>query len=250
MGNLSSTCTNQAEVFDLTLAHGGMDPSQCIDGKPSKTVDSVLMPRWSGSDARFHIHDLNNAIQYVAHGRKPAPNPFKDARINLECARIITDVDGNKSAVIQRKIILRSADWSFPFFLIFTYKPNSSGQESTEKDRDGVPIFLFALVRAADKSYFGGIAESPNMGVLEYCLYNGNEEGPCVLRSLKQKLTPTNFTVVKPEDEQVVAAIRKTAHSERNVTVEVAAGMDLLGVVCFAIAANDDLLRRARGCLW
>ena len=125
-------------------------------------------------------------------------------------------------------------------YQIYRYWPNQPGQESTDTDDDGVPIYRWARVQ---KAAFAWTTE------FYYKLYVGNElPNDSVLLAKGQMswqgLTELKMDIKRPGAGQpIVGTIGKSSmfHLRGNVNwvIEVARGMDALGVLCLTLAAHQ-----------
>lgn len=152
----------------------------------------------------------------------------------------ITDVEGNKIAVMQRKILaLRST------FYIFSYTPNFDGQESTEKDMDNVPLYRHAYVQDQFKSVLG------RQIVKKFVSSNKEADAVGVYEIFSQftfKFICKIKTYASPEQkskgvkQQVIATAGQTSFFQLNdstkIAVEMAAGCDIVLILLGMVAAE------------
>ena len=146
---------------------------------------------------------------------------------------LIMNPMGSKVALVQKKLLAAHQTYQ-----IYTYTPNIVGQESTEKDDDETPVYRFALVY---KKLFSLTKE------FYYSLYHGNKEGPDLLLAKVQAslagLTRLQMDIKVPgKGQPIVGTVGKSSifqlRGNSEWVVEVARGMDVLGMLCLTISAN------------
>ena len=163
-----------------------------------------------------------------------SPASLKGKVLTLRDKMVISNASGEKVAMLQRKLLALPAT-----FVIYSYKPNAEGQESTETD-DGTPVYRFAQVTRALMSL------TPEF---YYKLYQGNDPEESSRLVAKVQMSLAGFTKFKMdikvpgEGGTVLGTCGQSsmlqAESGSTYNLEVAKGMDLLGMLCLAVAVDD-----------
>jgi len=211
--------------LDLSGSDGGFAAEQCVGGCATESSTALVVKQkffsWSGDD--FAVKDQTGATRFVVKGKV----------LTMRDKMVITNEAGEKVAMVQKKILsLR------PTFQVYTYKPNTEGQESTEDD-SGTPVYRFAMV---EKQL---LALTP-----EFCwkLYKGNEDPETKLLAKVQMSLGgmARFTMdikVPGEGGTVLGTCGQSSmiqlQGKNTYIIEVAKGMDLLGMLCLAVAVDD-----------
>mmetsp|Transcript_147751 Transcript_147751/g.275307 ORF Transcript_147751/g.275307 Transcript_147751/m.275307 type:complete len:218 (-) Transcript_147751:125-778(-) len=201
------------------VCSGGFTAAQSVDGQitTEKTAFRIKEKFFSWSGGDFDVKNNKDEVCYKVSGKV----------MTMRDKMVIQDPTGKKVCVIQKKLMdIRST------FQIFRYTPNQEGQESTETD-DGTPIYRFAVI---EKDI---MALTPSF---TYYLYQGNDNKVQVLHG-STKLMSFKFQMPIKKDEQLVANVGATSlfqfDAANTYAVEVGPGMDALGVICFAVAADE-----------
>ena len=143
---------------------------------------------------------------------------------------IIMDPQGNRLCMLQRQIMaLRST------FQVYSYQPNQEGQESTETV-DNVPVYRFAMIEKQISDFVG-----------QYCykLYKGNDNEETVVICAAQMAFQLTLKMYRKGDEakKPLATVGQTEalqfDSANEYALSVAKGMDLLAMLCLAVAVDD-----------
>ena len=218
--------------YDLSATNGGYTATQCADGQLTTEHTTVKLQRkifsLHGND--FRIEDQTGAVRYIVGDKKRSAKPQL-----VRDAMVVYDPNGNKVAFMQRKLMAMT-----PQFVVYTYKPNASDQVSKEKDDEDLPLFRFALVR---KRFIGHGIYPALMPVVEYYLYDGNEPRKHPSLEMRQQLTLgfSAYIAAPTARDTVLGHVGQTKLMtlQNEDAIELAPGMDLLGMICFSIGAEE-----------
>ena len=126
--------------------------------------------------------------------------------------------------------------WSFkPSYQVFTYRPSMPSQQPSSVDPSGKPVYQFALIQKQLLPYDV---------TLSYALYEGNAEGPPLLECRANFALLFQASIYRPDQPRhVLATISQLPPGPQfdamnELVLEVAPGMDLVGTICLAIAAD------------
>lgn len=218
-------CAGSTPVV-LTGLDGRFTPEQAVGGTVTDAPTALIVKQkffsWTGDD--FKVVDQAGAVRFIVKGKV----------LSIRDKMVITDHEGNKVAMLQQKLLsLRKT------FVVYTYKPNCEGQESTEDDA-GTPVYRFAQVEKAL------LALTPEF---YWKLYKGNEpeESSKLLAKVQMSIAGlTKFKMdikVPGEGGTVLGTCGQSSMIQleqmSTYVLEVAKGMDLLGMLCLAVAVDD-----------
>lgn len=212
-------------AVDLPSANGQMTPDQCVNRDPAKKQTAFILKEkffsWGGD---FDIKDETGAVKYKVKG----------AVMTMRDKMVIYDPSGKALCMLQKKLL----SWT-PCYQVYTYKPNFKGQESTETD-DKTPVYRFAII---DTKFFS----CPQQ--YTYSLYATSNDEPVQLWSAVEVCPSWRFQMVIDSAAGVsIAKVGQTTllqfDAANEYAVEVAVGVDPLGMLCLAIAGEQ--IRDAR----
>ena len=218
---------------DLAEVNGGMNSSNIgpVNGTQVGFVLKQKMFSWSGDDFVIKNHTEAEAFK------------IKGNALSLRDKMHITDPEGKKLAVLQRKLMALR-----PTFYVYSYTPNFEGQESTEEDRDKEPVYRYAFVqdqfasllgRQIVKKFTTSNEEKEAVGVFEIFV-QAAIKFKC---RIKKYMTPEEKKAKdKDEEQQVIATAGETSffqwEGKTTLAIEMATGCDVLLILCGMIASE------------
>jgi uncharacterized protein YxjI len=208
-----------------------MTRSQSIEGKLTTGEVALVVDQnlFSFNRGDFSVHSVNAAgadsIAYIVRGKT----------LSLRNRMLVMDPTERKIALVQKYLMALHST-----YIIYRYTPNKVGQESTETDDDGVPVYRFAQVI---KSWFSWTDK------FYYTMYDGNDDesehlfqGEADFWSFTLQM---DVTRVGDSSGLVLADIGKSTWlhlvGDSTWVVEVGPGMDALGMLCYTLATNAIL---------
>jgi|TARA_B110000208_G_scaffold185247_1_gene240159 uncharacterized protein YxjI len=226
MGMVLSMCGGQRVTED-----GQMPASQCV-AKQATDKKSAL-------ELREHFFSFSGNDHTIRNDQGSQAYVIKGNTLTIRDAMVIWNSAGTKKiCLLQRKLFDLRTSWQ-----IFTFHPNTPNQKSTESS-SGEPCFRFAKIERDLIALVGKRGYS-------YRLYSGNDEGEIIWRG---EIPSSVFSggdilgrfrlIITNTSGQILANVNEPSSLIRNknsncYTIDLAKGVDALGVVCFAAAIDE-----------
>jgi uncharacterized protein YxjI len=219
-------CCDKMEIAITEGATGGLSASQSIDGQITQSTTALQLQEkflsWTGDD--FEIKTPDGTVLYKVDGKTKLVGVDRDQMI-------VSDASGTPVCVIQKKLAAVRATYS-----IFAFNPNQSDQEP-EGDIEGRAFYKFAQV---NKQLIGR--------QYNYYFCKGDEPNDVESFILQPKFGfgfQANIYIADGEGEKsddVVATIGQAGlfqmESANTYAINVAPGMDLLGMLAFSVVVD------------
>jgi uncharacterized protein YxjI len=227
MGTVFSMCAGGRQL----TADGQMPASHCVEPTTCKKCALEL---------REHFFSLSGNDYTIRNDQGNQAYTIKGNTLSIRDAMVIWNSAGTqKLCLLQKKLLDLRTSWQ-----IFTFHPNTPDQTSTESS-SGEPCYRFAKIERDLMAIVGNRGYS-------YRLYSGNDEGEVIWRGE----IPSNVLsggdvfgrfrlVVKNTSGQPLATVNEPSSlirtkNSNSYTIDLAKGVDAVGVVCF-VAAIDDM---------
>lgn len=224
---------------------GGFVAKQSVDGQITSSPVVLLAEQQMFSFTRGDFKVKAIGADHSPDG--DAVFTVRGKMLSLRNPMVVMDKAGQKVALVQKYLMA-----AHPTYIIYTYGPNAAGQVSEETDGDDVPVYRFAEVQRAL------LAISPEF---YYTLYDGSMKRSSSALLAKVRLFSLEgvFNLqmdikVPGNDGPILGTVGKSTifHLPRDSRwrIEMAKGMDALGMLCLAIAVNaiNEDAKHSSGC--
>lgn len=206
-------------------------------GEKQTTPWSAYFVRDAGSGKPLDIKNHTGRVVYhiLPHGcGRATTHNFREnslARMKMH----ITCADGSKAAVLKRMMYIGGSSGrdiaSDGTYMLYSYAPSFNGQQSTEQDKDGQPLYPYAVMPDPEVGLPKGVNEREKLReVRRFKASDACEDAVCVLRYLRLEDTPFRMVVKGPPGAHPASDENEEVGYDANVIATAASDPYLMSI--------------------